>query len=41
MRNVIVVYFFREYKKGKQAGRFLMLFLLFSIPPEDKKRTDN
>ncbi|CDK65475.1 hypothetical protein [Morganella morganii IS15] len=28
-------------KKGKQTGRFLMLFLFFSVPAEDKKRTRN
>lgn len=27
--------------KGKQTGRFLMLFLFFSMPCEDKKRTRN
>lgn len=38
---LLLFIFFVNTKKGKQAGRFLMLFLFFSMPGEDKKRTGN
>ena len=38
---LLLFIFFCEYIKSKQAGRFLILFLFFSMPAEDKKRTDN
>ncbi|HAS8353110.1 TPA: hypothetical protein I7721_18650 [Vibrio vulnificus] len=38
---LLLVIFSVNTKKGKQSGCFLMLFLFFFMPGEDKKITDN